>query len=52
MLGETLSQRVRAGQSHRALGSEQFGNTALPEIKFRREVPSGRLTTSSRLQTA
>ena len=43
LLGETLSQRVRASQRHRALRSEGFGNTAPSEIKFRREVLPGRL---------
>ena len=41
MLGKTLSQRVGAGPSHRALRNEKFGNIA--KIKFGREVPPGRL---------
>ena len=44
LLGETLPQRLRASPNRRALRSEGFGNTAPTEIKFRREVPLGRLT--------
>ena len=45
MLSKTLPQRIRTGQSFRALRHEGLGNTAPSEIKLRREVPLGRLTT-------
>ena len=44
-LGKTLPEGVRVGPSHRALRNEGFGITASSEIKFRREVPPGRLMT-------
>ena len=44
-LGKTLPEGVRVCPSHRALRTEGFGITASSEIKFRREVPPGRLLT-------
>ena len=43
LLNETLPQRVRVGQSCRALRSEGFRNTDPSEIVLKREVPPGRL---------
>ena len=44
LLSESLPKRVGASPSCTALRSEEFGNTAPSEIKFRREVPPDRLT--------
>ena len=44
-LGKTFPEGVTVGPSDRALRNEGFGITASSEIKFRREVPPGRLMT-------
>ena len=44
MFSENLPQRFGADPSRRTLRGEEFGNTAPPEIKFRRKMTPGRLT--------